>query len=152
MYPIILTLHSFMRWVVLVFAVIAVGRALLRRGRPWTSGDDDAGKFLTIAFDVQFTLGVLLYAFLSPFTQAAFVNFSAAMGSPGLRFFAVEHLFGMVVAAGLIHVGRIKIRKASGDRRRHTLALIFFGLALLIMLGSIPWPGMPAARPLIRRF
>ena len=67
-----------------------------------------------------------------------------------LRFWAIEHLLGMVVAVALGHVGRVRIRKTADGARRHKLAAIFFGLALLAMLVSIPWPGMRAARPLFR--
>jgi hypothetical protein len=105
-----------------------------------------------ITVDIQFLLGLLLYAWLSPITRVAFADFGGAMRNAGLRFWAVEHLLGMVIAVALVNVGRTKIRKAVGDRRKHTLAAIYFGLGLLIMLASIPWPGMPAGRPLWRGF
>ena len=89
---------------------------------------------------------------LSPITQVAFSNFGAAMRSAALRFFAVEHVVGMVIAIAVAHVGRVKVRGASDDRRRHALAAIYFGIALIVLLASIPWPGMAAGRPLIRGF
>jgi hypothetical protein len=55
----------------------------------------------------------------------------------------------MLVALGLAHVGRVRIRKADISRRGK-LAAIFFGLALVAILASIPWPGVPNARPLLR--
>jgi hypothetical protein len=70
------------------------------------------------------------------------------MGDSRLRFFLVEHTAGMIVALALAHIGSVRIRKASEARKRHRTAAIFFGLALLLILGSIPWPGMPAGRPL----
>jgi predicted membrane channel-forming protein YqfA (hemolysin III family) len=72
------------------------------------------------------------------------------MRTSGIRFWAVEHLLGMVIAIALAHVGKSRIRKAATDARRHRLALIFFGLALLAVLVSIPWPAMPNGRPLFR--
>jgi hypothetical protein len=69
-----------------------------------------------------------------------------------LRFWVVEHLVGMLIAVALAHVGAVKIRKATGDARRHRVALIFFSLSLLAIFASIPWPGMPAGRPLFRIF
>jgi hypothetical protein len=72
------------------------------------------------------------------------------MREPGIRFWAVEHVFGMVVGVALAHIGRTRIRKAVTDVRRHRLALIFFSLALIAILVSIPWPGTPNARPLFR--
>jgi hypothetical protein len=59
-------------------------------------------------------------------------------------------VFGMVVGIALAHIGRTRIRKATSDARRHRLAAIFYGLALVAILAAIPWPGLPNARPLFR--
>ena len=69
-----------------------------------------------------------------------------------LRFFAVEHLTGMIIGIALAHVGRVRIRKAANDARRHRLATIYFGLALVAICAAIPWPftGLPVQRPLLR--
>jgi hypothetical protein len=150
MYTTILVIHSWLRWVVLLAGLIALARALTRGGRPWTPADESAGKWFVTAIDAQFLLGAWLYFVLSPMTQLAFQDFGAAMRTSGIRFWAVEHLFGMVVGIALAHIGRTRIRKATTDARRHRLAAIFFGLALLAILSSIPWPGMPSARPLFR--
>ena len=141
MYPLVLLVHSWLRW-----GVLAAGLAAALSGR---SRDDTAGKWFTILLDVQILLGLLLYFVLSPFTTAALADFGAAMGNSQLRFFAVEHVFGMVIGTALAHVGRARIRKAPIERRGR-LALIFYGLALVAILVSIPWPGMPAGRPLFR--
>jgi hypothetical protein len=91
----------------------------------------------------------VLYFFLSPITTLALSDFGAAMKNPGLRFWAVEHAFGMFLAVALAHVGRVRTRKA-GSLRRHRVAAIFFGLSLLLILLSIPWPGTANGRPLVR--
>jgi hypothetical protein len=150
MYTLILLLHSWLRWAVILTGFIAVARALARAGRPWTPTDERAGSWFVITLDLQFLLGALLYFVLSPITQLAFDDFGAAMRTSGIRFWAVEHLFGMVIGIALAHVGKTRIRKATTDARRHRLALIFFSLALLAVLVSIPWPGMPNGRPLFR--
>jgi hypothetical protein len=93
-------------------------------------------------------VGLLLYVALSPLTQIATENMAATMRDPTLRYWAVEHPVGMVVALVLAHVGRVRIRKASTDDTRHRVAAIFFGLALIAILVSTPWPGTPNARPL----
>jgi len=154
MYPLALFLHSWLRWVIVVLGIIAVIRAIGGRGgRPWTETDDNIGKWFGIALDIQFLIGILLYAWLSPITQAAFADFGGAMRNAGLRFWAVEHLAGMVIGVALAHVGRVKIRKATSDGRKHTLAAIYYGIALIIMLALIPWPGRAAVgRPLLRGF
>jgi hypothetical protein len=94
-------------------------------------------------------LGLLLYLFLSPFTSLAFDDFGAAMRNSALRFWAVEHVLGMLIGIALAHIGRARIARAAAARK-HRLAAIFFGLALLAILVSIPWPGMPNGRELFR--
>jgi hypothetical protein len=150
MYSAILLLHSWLRWAVLVLGLLAFLRGLLRAGRPWTPTDNKTGQWFAATLDVQFLLGAILYFVLSPFTRTALQDFGAAMGESALRFWAVEHVFGMLIGITLAHIGRGRIRKAPNDARRHRLAAIFFGLALLAIIASLPWPGLPNARPLLR--
>lgn len=152
MYNIALTAHSWLRWAVLIAGVFAIIRAIAGAAgrRPWTRADDQAGLWFTRALDIQMLLGLVLYFALSPVTRAAIEDFGAAMRSSGLRFWAVEHLFGMVVALGLAHVGHARTKKLSDQAARHKVAAICFVLALLAILISIPWPGMPNGRPLLR--
>ena len=150
MYTSILLIHSWLRWAVLLAGLIAIVRALTRAGRPWTPTDDRAGSWFVITLDAQIVLGALLYFALSPITRLALEDFGAAMGTSAIRFWAVEHVFGMIVGVTLAHIGRVRIRKAATDAKRHRLAAIFFGLALLAILAAIPWPGLPNARPLFR--
>lgn len=150
-YAVILTIHSWLRWVVILTGIVAFVRAAsgASSSKPWTPTDDRAGFWFSIALDVQFLLGLVLYVFLSPFTHTAFGDIGAAMKNSGLRFWLVEHPFGMLIAIGLVHIGRARARKTD-SLRRHRLVAIFFALALIALLVSIPWPGTPAARPLLR--
>ncbi|MBI4887261.1 MAG: hypothetical protein HY824_09220 [Acidobacteria bacterium] len=154
MYPLVLAVHSLLRWAVLSAGLYACGRALAgaRGGRGWTPADARAGLWFMVAADLQFVLGLALYAGLSPIPRIAFQDFGAAMGNAVLRFWAVEHIFGMTVALALVHIGRVRVRKTEDVRRRHILAAILFGLALVTMAATIPWPGLPAGRPLLRGF
>jgi hypothetical protein len=151
MYSTALTLHSWMRLIVIAAGLAAFIRAAAGAyGRkPWRPSDDRAGFWFTTTLDVQLLLGLLLYFFLSPFTSQALHDFGAAMKAPGLRFFAVEHPAGMLIGIALAHIGRARARRAD-SLRRHKVAAIFFGLALAIMLASIPWPGTPNGRPWVR--
>ena len=149
MYTLLLSSHSILRWVVLLAALGAVGLGIAGwRGRPWGSHDRIVGRAFVGALDLQILIGLVLYVGLSPIVGAAFSNIGEAMRDRMLRFFLVEHLIGMIVAAALAHVGAVRIKKASDDRQRHRTAAVFFGLSLVVILLSIPWPGMPAGRPL----
>ena len=147
MYPIVLFLHSWVRWLVVIAAVAAVGRALLGwlGKKDWTKLDDQLGLFFSTSLDIQLLLGLILYIFLSPLTQAAFKDFGAAMANANLRFFALDHVAMMVIAVVLGHVGRALSKKATEAVAKHRLAGILYGLAVLAILMAIPW-----GRPLIR--
>jgi hypothetical protein len=146
MYSTILMAHSWVRWAVVLTGAYALIRALAgwTRRSGWSARDDRAGLLFTIA------LGIWLYA-ISPFTTDALGDFGAAMRIPGLRYWAVEHPVGMVIGIALAHVGRTRIRKASDAIARHRAASIFFGLAMAIILFSIPWPGTRNGRSLFFR-
>ena len=152
MYSTALWLHSLLRWAVLFTGLVAWFRAISgsTARRPWTPKDDLWGLLLTISADLQLLVGVVLYIFLSPITRLGVRNFGAAMQIPAARFFTVEHVAGMIIAIALIHVARVKIRKAVEPARKHRLAMILFGIAMVVTIIAIPWPGMPVARPLLR--
>ena len=152
MYDLLLFAHSWLRWLVLLAGLAAVVRAVsgVNTRRPWTPLDDRGGMWFTAALDLQLLIGLVLYAFLSPVTQSAFVDMAAAMRAAPVRFFTVEHPVGIIVSIALAHVGRARIRKALDSESRHKRALVFFGLALLVLLLSMPWPIGPGARSLFR--
>jgi hypothetical protein len=152
MYASVLWLHSLLRWAVLLAGAVAWFRSIGggTAKRPWTAKDELWGFLFTVSLDTQLLVGLVLYVFLSPFTKIAFQDFGGAMANASLRFWAVEHLAGMIIGLALAHVGRVKMRKAANDARRHRLATIYFGLALVAICASIPWPGLPVGRPLFR--
>lgn len=152
MYPLAQFLHSWWRWAVLALALVATARGIAgnTRHRPWTSADRRVNLFTTIALDVQALLGLLLYLFLSPLTTRAFQDFGAAMRTPRLRYWAVEHIGTLLVAVVLAHVGNVRARKATSDAARHLRHALFFGAVLLFLLLGTPWPGLTNGRPLFR--
>jgi len=153
MYPATLALHSWLRWLVLAAGALAVLRAVvgLFGPRPWTPADDKAGRWFTLTLDVQTLLGLLLYGVLSPVTRNAFADMGTAMGTASLRFWAVEHIVAMLLAVILAHVGKARTRRPPTAAAKHRTALIFFGVALLLLAAGMPWPWSSAdPRPLMR--
>ena len=147
MYTVVLFLHSWVRWIVVISAAVAVVRAFYGwlGKKSWARLDDQLGLLFSTSLDVQMLLGLILYFFLSPLTQAAFKNLGAAMSDATLRFFTLEHLLYMLVAVVLGHVGRALSKKATEPVAKHRMAAILFGLATLAILLAIPW-----SRPLFR--
>lgn len=149
MYPVILAIHNIVRWVVVIVGVIAVVRALIGmyRKRDWGGADRRIGVIYTSTMDIQLLLGLILYVFLSPITQSMFQNLSQAMSNPGMRFFGLEHALYMIVAVVLAHIGNAKTKSAAEPSARHRAALIWFSLALILILLGMPW-----MRPLLPGF
>jgi len=152
LYPIFLTLHSILRWFVILAALLAIIRAIngLSYKRGWTQMDNRVGLWVTIFMDIQLLIGIILYFFLSPITMAALQNFGGIMGTTSVRFFALEHSMVMVFAVIAAHIGRSLARRAGSPAARHRRTLIWFGIALLLVLLAIPWPFFEFGRPLLR--
>lgn len=141
MYTGLLHTHNLFRWLVLIALVLAVGFAFAGwlGKRDWKKRDNIIGLLLTIFMDIQLLVGIILYAFVSPITKAAFADFGAAMKNTDLRFYAVEHILMMVIALVLIHIGRTKSKNATTPWKKHRTAAIFYTIGLLIILAAIPW-------------
>lgn len=152
MYTTVLALHSWWRWIVFAIGLAALLRAWAGwlGGRPWTRADVRLGRAFGTVADIQFVLGLILYAVLSPITKAAFGAGSEMMRNPQLRYWAVEHVALMVLAVASIHVGQVLAKRATLDRKRHRVAALLFTLAAILLLAGIPWPGGPVPRPLFR--
>jgi NADH:ubiquinone oxidoreductase subunit 3 (subunit A) len=150
-YGAVLLLHSIVRWVALVAGMLALVRAANARknSAAYERGHRALGSAFVGSLQLNFVLGLLLFAVLSPLTDLAFENVSAAMASSMLRFFLVEHPFGMLVAIAIASIGAGKIRRAKDDAAKHKRTLAYYGSALAIIFVSIPWPFYPAGRPLL---
>jgi hypothetical protein len=153
LYAAFLVAHSTLRWVVLILGLVAIVRGVAGwSGRPWTAGDARTGKLFVSALDLQFLIGLILFAVLSPVVREAFQDIGAAMRDGRLRFFLVEHVIGMLIGVALAHIGNVRIKKAGASPANHKTAAVFYGLAIVVILLSIPWPGMSGGRPLLTWF
>jgi len=142
MYPFVLATHNLVRWLVLTAAIVAIAWAVVGwlKKKEWTKTGDLTGAIFVGLLDLNVLLGLILYLFLSPITtQVVFANFGAAMKDNMLRFYAVEHIFTMLVALALAHVGRVLSKKASDAMKKHRAAVIWFTLSLLAIVVMIPW-------------
>lgn len=137
----LLHLHSFLRWVILLLLLIAIFKSIGVGSRPFTNGHRKAGLFLMIAVDIEFLIGLIQWvtgAFGLKTIQAQ--GMSAVMQNATLRFFAVEHITMMLIAVVLIHIGKSFAKKNISDRKKHRKTVLFYVLALIVILAAIPWP------------
>ena len=150
-YVLILFAHSYLRWVVLGTGLTVAVRAWLavREQRDWSANDERWQRSFVAATDLQFTLGLILYVFLSPFSRGFLANIAAAIKEPTLRFYGLEHVFTMLPAVALCHVVRVRSKRAAPERRQR-MVWILTSIVILLMLVGIPWPFLKYGRPLLR--
>jgi len=141
MYIGFLHLHDTLRWLLLLFLVIALIKYMFGwvRHQPWKKTDHVLGIVITWLMDLQLIIGLVLYFFLSPLTKMAFSNFASAMKEPTLRFYAVEHITIMVIAVVIVHIGREITKKAQSDLIKFRTSSIFFLVSLVLLMIAIPW-------------
>jgi hypothetical protein len=124
--------HMVWRWVLLAAGLAVIIKALLGwlGKKPWGKLDDQLGMLYTMAVDIQFLLGLILW-FVGPFK---ITNAAALMSSPLGRFYIIEHPLLMLVALALAHIGRSRSRKAEPDVQKHKTAFIFYLLSFLFIV------------------
>ena len=135
-------LHSCLRWIVLILALLAIVKAFMgmQKKSTFTNSDNKIGLMLISFMDIQLIIGLVLYVF-GPLGFKNIQNMGGeVMKNPYTRFFAMEHLVGMLIAIVVFHIGRSKSKKAIDDASKHKKAFIFYLIGLLIILASIPWP------------
>ncbi|AKD54721.1 hypothetical protein [Spirosoma radiotolerans] len=135
MYSGLVHAHSGLRWIALVLlvaaVVVAIGKWQGRSG--YTDGNRKLYLFTLIAVHTQLLLGLVLF-FISPK-----VNFSL-ISEKLYRFYTVEHTTGMLIAIILVTIGYSRSKRATDAVTKQRLIGIFYGIGLLLILASIPWP------------
>lgn len=130
-YGILRSAHSGWRYVVLALLVIAVVQALAGwfGNKNYTEGNRKLNVFTLISAHIQFLLGIVLYV-ISPLTKGP-------ASDATFRYWKMEHIAIMILAVILITVGNAKSKKIADAAAKHKTIAIFFGIALIVVVGSI---------------
>lgn len=137
---IVLVLHNLLRWAVLLFGLWTLLNSLTGYfgKRNYTANDNRSNLLFMISCDIQLLLGLILYVSNGWFDRLK--HLGENMKDPYTRFFTLEHLTMMLLAWILVHIGRASVKRATTDTAKHKKMLTFFGLAIVLILISIPWP------------
>lgn len=138
---IVLPIHNIVRWAVVILGLLALYRAYSGwfSEKKWQDADRKLVTFFTISLDAQLLLGLILYFFLSPLTKQALKDFGAAMQNSQLRFFALEHVFFMVVGIVFAHIASAVAKKDLPDKARFKRIALWLTAAVVLILIGIPW-------------
>jgi hypothetical protein len=143
MYYGLLLLHSLLRWVILILLLVAIVKSYsgMTAGKPFSAGDRKVGLFLMISAHTTLLVGLYLW-FFGPLGIANIGNlgFGVVMKNSVMRYYAVEHTTGMLIAIVLITIGRGAAKKRISDAAKYKRTFWFFLIALVIILATVPWP------------
>lgn len=142
-----LIIHSSLRWVVL--ATLFIHLYYLYSGYFKNKEFSKFNKIfshITVGFvHLQFVVG--LYVYYTSEKIAQFLeNVKESMSIYELRFFAVEHSSIMLLAIILITIGSFKSKRIEDDKAKYKTQIIYFTIALVLILTSIPWSLSPLFR------
>lgn len=130
MYNGLLHLHNTLRWVVLVTLVLSIVKLFTQKDALKTS------KILLISAHASLLVGLYQYI-VGPLgikmIQSA--GMGVVMKDSASRFWAVEHIFSMLLAIALITIGHVKYKKTS----KPSPTRILYVIALILILLAMPW-------------
>ncbi len=120
---ILLLIHSYWRWVVLLLLIVTFIKMLigwLSKGGYWREIDTNLNKWLGMALGIQFLLGLILLAF------SVLTNGSGFFEKQGL----VEHIASNFIA---VILGSLSFKKAADNTRFRNRAIAILVASLLIV-------------------
>jgi hypothetical protein len=133
MYNGLLHLHNVLRWLILLFLLIALFQAFAK-----SPGIRKSSLWLMICAHLTLVIGIYQW-FAGDLGYKILKNtgFKALMSgdNDAARFWAVEHITGMLIAIILITIGRGKAKVLN-----YRAASWLFLIALIVILATIPWP------------
>ena len=127
----LLHLHNVLRWVILITLILSIYKLYTKQDALKTS------KILLISSHTTLLIGLYQY-----FTGAVGIKMIQAMGmaetmkNAATRFWAVEHIFSMILAITFITIGHIGYKKSQNASR----AKVLYVVALLLIVLAMPWP------------
>lgn len=137
MYKIFQHSHSGIMYLILVLLFFSVLISFLK----FIKKDETISPQLYKLFQItkwlmylQFILGIFLL-FISPRNYFGV----GTMKSEVLRFYSIEHPLMMLIAIGLVSIGLFRSRKKANAIQKNKTVLIFYTIALLIVVVMIPW-------------
>lgn len=130
--------HSLLRYFILIMLVLVIVTSIigLMNKKPYGVWDNKFSLYLLIFTHLQLIVGLILY-----FTSDVVQFNSGTMKNAELRYWTVEHIFGMLLAITLITVARISSKKLTSDQAKHKRMFLMNGAALLLILSIIYMSG-----------
>ncbi|MBM3160434.1 MAG: cytochrome B [Bacteroidetes bacterium] len=129
------SMHSGLRWIVLLLLIYSIANAIIRRNT-YEKKDRLLYMFTMVSMHIQLLIGLVLYFFISGKVTFHPGWITAAQH----RFYGMEHLVGMILAIALVTIGHIASKKQIESSTKHKRILVWYSIGLILVLAFIPWP------------
>lgn len=128
--------HSGLRWIALILILTAIVKAIggIKSGK-YEKSSKMINLFAMVLLHIQVTIGTVM-----TFMSGKLSYGEGWMKNPMYRFFGLEHILLMVVAAVLMTIGRKKAEKLEDLSKRNKTIAVWYTIALVLILAGIPWP------------
>ncbi len=152
MYEFLLTLHSWLRWLVLLLGIIVIYGNYngWKMSLPYVGMNKKLNTYFIASLHTQLILGLILYFGVSPMMKDILADFGGSMKNSEMRFWSVEHMLGMIIGIAIAQIGSIKARKQPTDALKYKTAFIWFTVAFIFILLMIPFGIWNVERPFFR--
>ncbi|KPM47835.1 hypothetical protein [Jiulongibacter sediminis] len=136
MREILLNIHHYLAFAALILLAWATINGIMgtTSEKMWEGKHRKVNLFALIATHTMFLLGLILMVM-----ALSNVEMGAIMKNAVARKAYIEHPTVGILAAVLVTIGNAKSKKAVGNGKRFKSTMIFFGLALVLVLSRLPF-------------
>ena len=134
-------IHSYWAYIVLLILIATVVNAIIgiSSKKEFKAKDLRISLFALIASHIQLIIGLIAYYTSTFYEGMRGMSMGEVMKNSELRKPLIEHPIMIIIAIALITIGFSKHKKKTTDSAKFKTITIFYGIALLIILGMIPW-------------
>jgi energy-converting hydrogenase Eha subunit C len=138
--PILKEIHSFVASIFLICTIIFVIFCFLRvfRKSRYSNTQVVLAKMSFILSHIQLLIGLALW-WLHGYAQVLSEDAKAVMHDGTMRKLIVEHPLTNIIAITILTIGFISLKKATTDHSKHIKGVLFYGIALILILAMIPY-------------
>lgn len=154
MFQTLIFFHSIFRWLILLALLLAIytGYKGYRHNMVFSKKANAIRHWAATIAHIQLMMGMILYT-QSPTIKYFWKNFQQASQNKDALFFAMIHIGLMLAAIVVVTIGSASAKRKNSDREKFKTMMVWFSIALLIILVAIPWPFSPLAnRPYLPHF
>ena len=136
LYLILKYAHSYIRWIVIILIVLSIFKAFMGMKNNSAFAIDRKVFSMTMASThLMLVIGIILF-FISPLGFKLFGT-EGFMKDEMMRYWAVEHWFGMILAITLISRGLITTKKMTDDAKKYRRIGVSYLIGFVIIILTI---------------